>query len=110
MKNFVQPGHNVTVPAPVGGTVSGDFYLIGSLFGCASTTQLANENVVLTVDGVFTVNKVSAQAWTVGAAIFWDNAARNFTTTASGNTRIGVAVEAAANPSATGVVRLNASF
>jgi predicted RecA/RadA family phage recombinase len=110
MKNFIQPGNNITVPAPVGGTVSGTFYLIGSLLGCASTTQAATENVVLTTEGVFTVPKVSAQAWTVGQRVYWDDTAKNFTTTVGSNTLAGVAVEAAVNPSSTGVVRLNASF
>lgn len=110
MKNYIQPGINVTVPAPVGGTVSGTFYLIGSLFGCASTTQAAGESVSIVTEGVYTVPKVSAQAWTVGVRVYWDDTTKNFTTTVGSNTLVGVAVEAAANPSATGTVRLNASF
>jgi predicted RecA/RadA family phage recombinase len=56
------------------------------------------------------VAKVSAQAWTVGAPIYWDDTAKLFTTTSTSNTLAGVAVAAAANPSATGRVRLNGSF
>jgi predicted RecA/RadA family phage recombinase len=51
--------------------------------------------------------KVSAQAWTEGAKIYWDDTAKNFTTTSGGNTLAGVAAAAAANPSATGKVRLD---
>lgn len=57
--------------------------------------------------GVFDLPKTSAQAWTVGAKIYWDSANGLATTTASGNSLIGTALAAAANPSATGRVRLN---
>ena len=59
------------------------------------------------VKGVVTHAKVSAQAWTEGVKIYWDDSAKNFTTTSSGNTLCGVAAAAAANPSATGYVRLD---
>lgn len=112
MKNFIQEGDVVTVPAPVGGTVSGQPYLIGALFGIASTTQAAGEDVELVTEGVFDVTKAGSQAWTVGAAVFWDNSGRVFTTTASGNTRVGVAVLPVGSGAGetTGRVRLNASF
>jgi len=42
--------------------------------------------------------------------IYWDDAAKNATTTVGTNKLIGVATAAAANPSATGRVRLNGSF
>lgn len=56
--------------------------------------------------GVHSVAKVSAQAWAQGAAIYWDATAKLFTTVAGGNTKAGFAYEAAANPSATGLVRI----
>lgn len=110
MKNYVQPGDNIPVAAPSGGTVSGNGYLIGSMFGVAAATADAGAEVNLATRGVYTLTKVSAQAWTVGAKVYWDDTNKNVTTTASGNTLIGVAVAVAANPSATGLVRLNASF
>jgi predicted RecA/RadA family phage recombinase len=62
------------------------------------------------VEGVWTMAKTSAQAWTVGARIYWDDTAKLCTTTATSNTLIGVATAIAANPSSTGNVRLNGSF
>jgi predicted RecA/RadA family phage recombinase len=53
---------------------------------------------------------VSAQAWTAGALVYWDDTAKLFTTTSTSNTLAGVAVAIAANPTATGRVRLNGSF
>lgn len=39
--------------------------------------------------------KAAAQAWAVGAALFWDATAENFTTTATANTAIGYALQPA---------------
>ncbi|HSI42122.1 MAG TPA: DUF2190 family protein [Xanthobacteraceae bacterium] len=107
MRNFVQEGRVITVPAPSGGVVSGDGVLVGSLFGVAAFTAAESTDLELCIGGVYRLPKVSAQAWTVGAKIYFDAATKLATTTASGNSLIGVAVTAAANPSATGVVRLN---
>jgi predicted RecA/RadA family phage recombinase len=57
-----------------------------------------------------TLAKISAQGWTVGAPIHWDDTAKLFTTTSTSNTLAGVAVAVAANPTATGRVRLNGYF
>ena len=109
MQNFVQPGHGVTVPAPAD-TLSGSFVVIGSLFGVATNFAASGADLELKLGGVFDVTKVSAQAWAVGNTIYWDAGASNFTTVVGSNTKVGVAVAAAANPSPTGRVRLNGSF
>lgn len=57
--------------------------------------------------GVFELPKLSAQAWTEGAKVYWDNTNARLTTVASGNRLVGVASEAAANPSAVGRARLD---
>jgi predicted RecA/RadA family phage recombinase len=46
----------------------------------------------------------------VGDRVYWNDTAKNFTTTSAGNTLAGVAVAAAVNPSGTGRLRLNGSF
>lgn len=106
MKNYVQPGENVevTLAADVS---AGDFVVIGGLTGVAVTDGSSGDVITIARRGVFTLPKVSAQAWTQGAKIYWVSADSNFTTAASGNTLVGVAAEAAANPSATGVVLLD---
>jgi len=109
MKDFVQPGEVITVTAPYD-AVSGAGVLVGSLFGVATTTVLSGASVELQTTGVIMFDKVSAQAWTVGARIYWDNTAKLCTTGASGNKLIGVATAVAANPSSYGEVRLNGSF
>jgi predicted RecA/RadA family phage recombinase len=106
MKNFIQPGDTITVPAPADVT-SGSLVLVGVLFGIAAFDAKSGEDVEISTKGVFELPKTSAQAWTVGAAIYWDNTAKAATTTATSNTFIGHAVAAAANPSDIGKVRLS---
>lgn len=109
MKNYVQPGNTITVNAPAD-VLSGAGVLVGSIFGVASYDALSGQQVEIAVVGVFDMAKVSAQAWTAGARIYWDDTAKNCTTTASTNKLIGVAVADAANPSAVGRVRLSGAF
>lgn len=106
MKNFIQPGTVVTVPAPAN-TASGSGVLVGSIFGVACYDALSGAPLEIATEGVFELVKLSAQAWTVGAPIYWDDTNKQCTTTASGNAKIGHATEVAANPSATGRVRLS---
>lgn len=93
MKNFVQPGVNLTLAAPYDRT-SGTGALIGSLFGVAMNDVDSGDDGVFVTEGVFDLAKAASQAWTVGAKVYWDNTAKACTTTASGNTLIGVAVAA----------------
>lgn len=109
MKNFVQRGENITLPAPAA-VSSGDPVLVGSLFGIAAGDAASGADLDLVTTGVFEMAKVSALAIAVGDTIYWDDTAKLVNKTATGNTKIGVAVTAAANPSATVNVRLNGAF
>lgn len=111
MKTYVQDGHQVTVAAPYA-VSSGGGALVGSLFGIAMSDAASGADVVLQTSGVVTHAKTSAQAWTVGARIYWDDSAKVMTTAAASgaNKLVGVATAAAANPSATGTVLLSGAF
>ena len=109
MKNYTQAGERVTLAAPYD-VVAGAGLLVGSIFGVAITDALSGVNVETAVEGVFTLAKTSAQAWTVGALIYWDNTNKVCTTVSTSNKLIGVAMATAANPSSTGSVRLNGAF
>lgn len=107
MKNYIQPGANLTVAAPAD-VASGAGVKVGVLFGVAQGAALSGAAVVICTEGVYELGKTSAQAWAVGDAIYWNNSTKLCTTaTTAGNLLIGVAVAAAANPSSTGIVRLN---
>jgi predicted RecA/RadA family phage recombinase len=106
MKNFIQAGNTITITAAADGT-SGAGLLVGKLFGVLTADVKVAAEVELAVVGVFELAKVEAQAWTVGAAVYWDDTAKACTTTVGSNTKIGHAVAAAANPSTVGAVRLS---
>jgi predicted RecA/RadA family phage recombinase len=114
MKNYIQPGNEITwTNEDVTGAVdvaSGAGVVAGSLFGVAAVDIAVGDTGTLSLEGVYELPKVSAQAWTFGERIYWDAADGEATATAGSNKLIGVAIEAAANPSATGKVRLTAAF
>lgn len=108
MKTFIQHGDAITVPAPNGGTKSGELYKVGSIIGVAATTEVAGDDVVLKLSGVFSLTKVSAQAWAVGDPVFMNTTSRALTNvSAAGLVLVGVATEVTSNPSTNGACRLN---
>lgn len=90
MKNYVQRGDVITATAPANVT-SGDGVLVGLLFGVATRTVLSGAPVELQTEGVVTLPKATG-AINEGVRVFWDNAAKNVTTTTAGNMCIGWAV------------------
>lgn len=107
MKTYSQPGEVIALTAPTGGVTKGTAYKIGSLVVVATVTAAETVKFSAICRGVVTHAKVAAQAWTEGVKLYWDDTAKNFTTTAGGNTLVGVAAAAADNPSATGYIRLD---
>lgn len=94
MKNYINKGERMTFTAPTDGVTSGVPVLIGALLvvpiaTVAQTMKFAGQTV-----GVISYTKPGSQAWTEGAKIYWDNTAKNFTTTVGSNTLVGVAAEA----------------
>jgi predicted RecA/RadA family phage recombinase len=111
MRNFIQAGNTVVVPAPYVLT-SGQGAKVGQLFGVATNDAALSADVALDLTGVFELTKIGSQAWTVGALVYWDDANKRCTTVATANLLIGVAAAAVAGGAGntTGRVRLNASF
>lgn len=107
MKNFVQKGDSLTVVAPSGGFTAGVLYIVNELVGVAATTVLEGESGVLVTEGVFDLEKTSAQAWAVGEEIFRLTNGKCANASATGAVKIGIATAVAANPSSTGNVKLN---
>lgn len=106
MKSFIQKGDVLTFVAPYAVT-SGAPFKVGALVAVAVTTAAAGAAVEGKLEGVFSLPKVSAQAWAVGDKIYWDDTAKLMTTVDTDNTLVGAATEAATNPSATGTVYLD---
>ena len=97
----------LTAPAAV---VSGQLIKIGSIIGVAAGAAASGASVDVVTYGVFDLAKVSTDDIAVGVVVYHRTSDNLVTTTASGNTRLGVAVTAAGNPSGTVAVRLNGTF
>ncbi len=105
-KNFIQPGDTVTIPAPAAVT-SGGVVIAGAIIGVAQGDAASGASVDVKTSGVWGLPKVGADVATLGVAIYWNSTSKLATVTASGNTKIGVAVEAAAASTGTVKVRLS---
>lgn len=103
MKNYIQPGRTVTIPSPAA-VASGDVVIVGNLAGIAAGDAATGDPLDLTLEGVFTLDKVAANVVAVGAPIYWNGTLA--TVTATDNDRIGTAVAAAAASTGTVAVRL----
>ena len=109
-KNYLGKGDSINIIAPFNVT-SGQLLKVGSMVGIVGADAVTGAQVALHMEGEWSVPKVSAQAWAVGDLIFFDNDLKNCANTnVSGSVKIGVCTEIAANPSATGKVKLNGSF
>ena len=108
MKNFVQKGENITIDSPAD-VLSGAGIIVGNLFGVANGDAATGKPVVLSTVGVFDMTKTTANDITVGAALYWNDTAKEVTTTATGNTKVGVAI-AAKSGAGTVATRLNGAF
>src|SRR5882757_7406503 len=106
MKNFIQEGDIIVVPAPAPGVNSGDFVLVGTIGGVSQLTAATGADAPLLTEGVFTLAKDTAAAWAQGDALYWDNTNKRFTKTAAANTLFGQAAAAALITDAFGAVKI----
>lgn len=108
MQNYIQPGETLTLVAPYD-RLSGEGALVGAVFGVAVSDVLNTVEGQFLTKGVFTLAKTSAQSWAQGDKIYWDNSNKRCDNVSTVGQLIGVALEIAANPTSTGVVKLNES-
>lgn len=104
--NYKQPGKILTLTAPYQRN-SGEAAQVGSIIGVALGTVANATEGEFATEGVWTLPKTSAQAWTVGQRIYWDNSNKRCDSDPTVGQLMGVATTVAANPSSTGTVRLN---
>lgn len=109
MKNYISEGDSLPLTAPYN-VSSGGGFLVGSIFAVAANDALSGAAVQGKTKGLFTLTKHSAEAWTVGELLYWDDTNKYVTATSTSNKLIGIAAAVAANPSSTGNVRLNGAF
>jgi predicted RecA/RadA family phage recombinase len=101
MKTYVQAGDRLDL-TPAADVAAGTGYLFGAaLFGVAMNDVTSGTSGVFLTEGVVTIAKTSALAISVGDRLFWDPINKVVNKTATAQQQVGIAVEAAANPSAT---------
>lgn len=104
MKNYVHHGDTVELTAPYA-VSSGGGCKVGSIFGVAVNDVASGAKGVFRRVGVHDLAKATG-AVSQGAKIYWDDAAKNVTTTVGSNLLIGVAEDAALSGDATARVIL----
>ena len=87
---------------------AGAVVVVGDLILIAVTAIADGARGALRAEGLWRVDKAAGSAWTLGAEVFFDETAENFTATAPGNKRAGIAVEAAVSAATVGRLLLNA--
>jgi len=106
MKNFVQPGPNLTIPARAA-VASGGVVIQGAIIGIAAGGAASGALVDVVTEGCFTLPKVAADVIAVGAVVYWNATNSLATSTSAGTAKLGVAIAAAAGGSETMIVRLS---
>lgn len=105
-RNFIQPGDTITMTAPYA-VASGGGVLVGAVFGVALHDAAQGAPLEAKRAGVFDMPKAAGQAWVADTTkLYWDNAAKNLTSTATGNTLVGVARQNQASADVIGRVLL----
>lgn len=104
--NYIQEGKALNYTPSGADVASGDFLVIGAIGAVAKTDIADGKTGAVHICGVFSVAKASG-AVTQGAKLYWNSTNSNLTTTASGNTLVGVAAAAAASGDATVPLLLN---
>lgn len=94
MKNFVETGKSLTVTMDAN-VASGDIAIIGTLIGVSAATYTSGQKGVINRDGVFNLAK-DASVFAEGAVVYWNDTTKRATSTAGGNTEVGIAVNGGA--------------
>lgn len=106
MDNYIQEGKTLTL-TPAAAVASGVGYLFGAaLFGVATGDVVISTPGEFITEGVVEIGKTSALAIAVGDRLYWDATNKVVNKTATAQQHVGIAVEAAANPSATVKMKL----
>lgn len=97
MKNLViDTGTSFTIAAPSGGVTSGHIEVIDELICVAGQTVAEGEDFTAHVGCVHFFDKAPTQAITLGQKLYWDSTNNRVTTISTGNTLIGVSLQAQA--------------
>jgi predicted RecA/RadA family phage recombinase len=105
MRNYVQRGDNITIPAAPRDIESGEGVLIGELFGVATGPVASGDSFVLLTAGVVELGKDTTSAFDLGDTVGWDDG-DHIVSDDPADFLIGVAVEDAGTSATTVRVKL----
>jgi predicted RecA/RadA family phage recombinase len=106
MNNYVSDGCVVTVD-PGATVAAGTGIMVGTaLFGVAVVDGVSGTASAIRTEGIVTIAKTSALAISVGDVLYWSAGTSMVNKTSAAQRAVGVAVSAAANPSATVQMKL----
>lgn len=103
---YVQKGESLDY-IPGSDVSAGDVVIQGNIVGIAKLDIKANTLGSVSLVGVYDIAKATGDI-TAGAVVYWDATHHNVTTTSTNNTKIGLAVDAAASGATIVRVLLNA--
>jgi predicted RecA/RadA family phage recombinase len=88
MRNYIQPGHAITVIAPYD-VAAGDGLVVGGIFGAAIAPAAQGMPVGVMTEGVVEIKADASAVGGLGAEALWDPANRRITTTSAGVMLVG---------------------
>jgi len=109
MKNYVQDGKSLDFTAS-GTITSGQLVQVGNLHGVATTGATTGQQVVLQLEGVYTLPKLVAaagDACVLGEPVYFSSGSVSGTDASGTRLPVGIAMEAAAQAVTTVKVRLD---
>lgn len=107
MNNYIQPGKTIA-HTPAAARASGAVTLIGTRIGVAVADVAISTEGLFSVEGVYTIAKLSTDVVAQGALLYWDNTNLRLTLTSAGNTLAGYAFAAAGSGATTVQIKINA--
>jgi predicted RecA/RadA family phage recombinase len=106
-RTFIQEGKTLDFVAPSGGVVSGTALLFGVILAVPMTSAAQGASFAGSIEGVHELPATTSQAWaSPGLVVYWDDTNKRLTTTASGNTKVGITAAAKDAAAAVGRVKL----
>lgn len=108
MDNYIQPGNTVTFTNGTSADLaSGEAFLLGThLLGVATTAVADGDEGEACIEGVFDLPKKTTDTPAAFDPAYWDDTAKEFTTTQAGNILAGVWMAAYISGDTTAHVRL----
>jgi len=105
--NVVVKHHDFVIPATIGSDQpAGTLIFLGDMPAVTLEPMKANVQTGVAVGAVIEGPRDTGTAWTQGTVVYWNSTNNRFTTTATGNKRVGVVVGGDVPSSATRTIVL----